>query len=749
MIHRHLASRVAALLGQALAAAAAIVQVGSGSYTTTLPPGAEGPPAAIRRTAEAEGKMPTNDWWSSLAWGTNAFDHFPHPLAVRVLPGGLRLAYPGSLITANRAGIFGSMPGGGDDLILSHAAMPAFPAPLVDGWSDWFVALRFATNGHSLRVAYGHGSPFVFATTTGGQPQVRFTAPPQIFSGGETSATLGVTVHGRHYGVFGPTGARWQGLGTATLTCDTEKAFCSVAVLPDNTPATLALFQRHAHAHITDTRADWRYDPTTSSVTTTFRITTVAREGTERGTLFALYPHQWRNTSTPLLPLSYGSVRGTLKLAAGESFITRMTFPGVLPVLPDAGGLTREQMAALLRPELAAGPARLTDTYWNGKQLGRTATLAALAAEYGLADDAAKLRQRLQADLENWLSAVGPDGQPKSRGLFYYDPNWGALIGYPASYGSDRELNDHHFHYGYFVRAAAELAQHDPAWAADARWGGMVKLHIRDFASGDRHDPLFPYLRNFDPYAGHSWASGHGRFGDGNNNESSSEAMNAWCALILWGEAAGDRALRDLGVCLFTTELHAIQEYWFDVHGDNFPQSYPASVVTMVWSGKGANATWFSADPQMVHGINFLPFHGGSLYLGLHPDYVEKNFRALVAEHGSQTFTNWADLLWMYRALSDAPEAARLAAAGDATKTEAGNSPANLAHWLANLQKLGRVERGITADTPLFAVFRQGSTRHYIAWNLSREPRQVTFSDGSKLEVPAHQHARGTRPVND
>jgi endoglucanase Acf2 len=40
----------------------------------------------------------------------------------------------------------------------------------------------------------------------------------------------------------------------------------------------------------------------------------------------------------------------------------------------------------------------------------------------------------------------------KRSGVFAYDRTWGTLIGYPPSYGSDTELNDHHFHYGYFVR---------------------------------------------------------------------------------------------------------------------------------------------------------------------------------------------------------------------------------------------------------------------------------------------------------
>ena len=725
-------------------AADSIVRVGAGSYTTALPEGAKGPPATIYRTANAKGKMPSNDWWTSLAWASNSFDHFPHPLALRTTPAGLRVAYPGANITANKAGIFGAMPGGADDLILGHAAEAAFPKALVDGWSDWFIDVLFATNGHVLRVSYGHGSPFVFAMVQGGSPKVLFSKPPEVFSGNEATPTLGVMVNGRPYGLFGPAGAQWKGLGTTALVCISPQPYFSLAILPDRTPQTLALFQRHAHAHIIDTRVDWSYDAASSTVTTTFTATTKPREGAEMGTLFALYPHQWRNVASPLLPLGYGSVRGAMKLAEGASFTTRMAFPGVLPALPNAGGCDRAKMAEHLRPEVEKGKTNVADTYWNGKQFGKLAALIPLAEQYGLNDAAAKLRGQLQGQLENWFTAAGTTGLPKKKGLFYYDNNWGTLVGYPASYGSDQELNDHHFHYGYFVKGAAEIARRDPAWAADARWGGMVKLLIRDFTSPDRRDPMFPFLRNFDPYAGHSWASGHARFGDGNNNESSSEAMNAWCGVILWAEATGDTALRDLGIYLYTTEMNAIQEYWFDVHGENFPKTYPASVVTMIWGGKGANATWFSADPQLVHGINYLPIHGGSLYLGQYPDYAEKNYRALVAEHGSDTFTSWPDIAWMYRALTDPSDAVRLCeAAGATAKIEGGNSAANLAHWIYNLRQLGRVERNVTADHPLYAVFNKDGRQNYAAYNPRSQPASVKFSDGFILKVEGNSFALG------
>ena len=158
-----------------------------------------------------------------------------------------------------------------------------------------------------------------------------------------------------------------------------------------------------------------------------------------------------------------------------------------------------------------------------------------------------KLLGLIKGRLQDWFTAGGANE-------FSYDKDWKTLTGYPASYGSDTELNDHHFHYGYYVYAAAIVAQYDQAWAADSAWGGMVKTLVRDAANPSRTDTAFPFLRGFDVYAGHSWASGHQGFAAGNNQESSSESINLSAGLVLWGSATGDTALRDLGSYLLTTE---------------------------------------------------------------------------------------------------------------------------------------------------------------------------------------------------
>ena len=725
----------------------AVTPLGAGSYATVPPPGAKAPPETIYRTENVKGPTPTNDWCSSLSWMKYSERQYPHPLAVEAGPGGLRLYYPGPAVTANKDAIFGAMPVNGDDLILGHSGQDEFPDARLDGFKDWFVTARFAAGAKSMTVSYGHGSPFVFALYVGGDPRLTFPKPPKIWSGDEHSPVLGVSINGKHYGLFGPAGSTWTGLDGKTLTNHSgDKAYFSVALLPDDGAETLALFKQYAYSHVIDTRVNWSYDPKTSAVTTTYTFRTKAYEGDKDGTLFALYPHQWRNVRrAPPFHGEYASVRGKMKLAEGTSFKTTMRYPGVLPALPNVGGADKQRLAAYLKEEVAAAVPAVNDTYAEGKWLGKVATLIPVAEQYGQ-DEAAKiLGERLRKRLEDWFTAADAGGRLKAKGLFYYDSNWGTLIGYPASYGSDTELNDHHFHYGYFIRAAAEVARRDPAWAKDDRWGGMVKMLIRDIACGDRKDTQFPFLRNFDPYAGHSWASGDAKFGDGNNQESSSEAMNAWTGLILWGEATGDTAVRDLGIYQYTTEMNAIDEYWFDVTGENFPKDYTPSVVTMVWGGKGANGTWFSGRPEHIHGINWLPIHGGSLYLGRHPAYAEKNYAALVRENGGTDWKSWADVIWMYRALVDPKDAIKqFEAAKDKTAFEGGDSKANAFHWIYGLNALGRVDPDVTADVPLYAVFRKGRAKTYCVYNMADDARTVIFSDGFRLKTKGKGYAVAT-----
>ncbi|MFO0926714.1 MAG: hypothetical protein U0736_06690 [Gemmataceae bacterium] len=89
-----------------------------------------------------------------------------------------------------------------------------------------------------------------------------------------------------------------------------------------------------------------------------------------------------------------------MKLVEGTSFTTVMRYPGVLPVLP-AGGVDRARLARLLRQEADSPPRPITDTYGDGKWLGRTATLIPIAEQVGQAETADVLRKQ---PARNWKS---------------------------------------------------------------------------------------------------------------------------------------------------------------------------------------------------------------------------------------------------------------------------------------------------------------------------------------------------------
>ncbi|MFN9825281.1 MAG: glycoside hydrolase family 81, partial [Planctomyces sp.] len=153
---------------------------GSGSWLIGLPPNCNGPPTKIYRSPQLQGPMPTNDWWSSLAWVPLSEPMYPHPLAVQTVPQGLQIAWPGPGITANQAAIFGHIGAPGSDLILGHSEVTDFPQAVVESFSDWLVTARMQQGQHSLLLTFGHGSPFVYAICEGGNPTISFNKPPQI-----------------------------------------------------------------------------------------------------------------------------------------------------------------------------------------------------------------------------------------------------------------------------------------------------------------------------------------------------------------------------------------------------------------------------------------------------------------------------------------------------------------------------------------------------------------------------------------
>ncbi|MFD6564202.1 glycosyl hydrolase [Micromonospora profundi] len=739
-----------------LTRAAEAAPVGAGSYTTTpvgpLPSGCGSMSSNPRQFATANapgGAIPTNDWWSSLLWKrTDCSFSEPlhaHPISYDTFTDGLGFS------ANSTPAISGTATGVGEfhypyvqDIRVGVAGLGA-PQVKVDGWSDWTVSPHWSDGTRTLRATIGHGLPFAYFQSTGGDAVINTSGNPEVWS--NSGATIGFRVNGHDYVGYAPSGASWSVASGRISSGLAGRGYFSVALLPPTSSASeradlAATYGRYAHAHVTGTTVSYTYDQATSGLTTTYAFTTTAREGSATQTVVSLYPHQWKSLSgsTAITP-TYPSARGRMKVLTGVSqFRTAMKFQGILPELPAVGDGSGADLATL-NGHLAAARGnpmdqRGGDTYWTGKGLGRAARLAEVA---DLVNDTATRDSALNAirsTLTDWFTA----SSGKTSRVFYYDSNWGTLIGYPASYGSDQELNDHHFHYGYYIAAAATLAKFDPSWASTSRYGGMVDLLIRDANNYRRDDTRFPYLRDFDIYAGHDWASGHGSFGSGNNQESSSEGMNFASALIQWGQVTGNTAVRDAGIFLYTTQAAAIQEYWFDVSDQNFPAAFGHSTVGMVWGDGGAYATWFSAEPEMIQGINLLPITGGHLYLGNNPAYVRTNYAELVRNNGGPP-TVWQDILWQFQALGDGDAALANLRANPNYTVEEGESRAHTFHWIRNLAALGTVDTTVTANHPLSAVFSRNGARTYVASNPTASPVTVTFSNGTRLTVAAGKTA--------
>ena len=98
------------------------------------------------------------------------------------------------------------------------------------------------------------------------------------------------------------------------------------------------------------------------------------------------------------------------------------------------------------------------NTYFRGKRYQHAVDLIEIAEQLGEEDMVRYLVETLRKDLARFLTDKG-QSDPM---FFYYNDEWGVLTGYQSAYGSEEQINDHHFHYDYFIKAAATIAKYDP-----------------------------------------------------------------------------------------------------------------------------------------------------------------------------------------------------------------------------------------------------------------------------------------------
>lgn len=430
---------------------------------------------------------------------------------------------------------------------------------------------------------------------------------------------------------------------------------------PATRQATLDEFAtNYAFNVVTAGSVDFTVSTQDCSVSTTFSLTLsnlLNPQATGLSTVLGLLPHHYNDNALAVVDQTQNPTalyraqpgpRGAVCFYSGSSFTTQHRFPGVLPFLPvNLSTDQTTQLTALLdnfqtlfgassenepwypgtwdTNAASTGPYAPflpKDTYGAGKQIGALVQYAHAAEAAAVltnpppqaAAQAQAAQNAVAALLHLWLSAPSATATKRPAGFnppgvtlppgpdpFYYfafEPNYRSMLGYPGSYGSTTALNDHHFHYGYFLSAAAWYATKDPSFIAN--YGGMIDLLAADIActtdiqtflttSQGAHAPTFPIQRYFDVYEGHPWATGYQAPSlPGPQNEAATEALNSWIGMVLWGRIANRPAIEQAGIYLLATHAAGIAEYCFNV-GADFSVSGDSVTVTPDADGNVGN----------------------------------------------------------------------------------------------------------------------------------------------------------------
>ena len=684
----------------------------------------------------------------------------------------------------------------------------------VTDWSYKAVTTNPQNAGQKMYTTMTQGSPFAFIemenTNTIYLEKLRVTFPSEIiyedtYNGSKmvvfrtndiTSSVNGYpSATYQYYAVFLPENTTVTHMGTTDKTNNDKigklkftfpsnnKAYMSVAWLCEsrNIDNNMGIkyakeYRPYAFNIITNTTADYSYNESTGNVQTKYTYSFSKKaESTADGTIMGILPHQYKNMSNvTYMDNKAITLRGYMKFIKGSSYTTNMTYNGIIPYMPslssdDSQG--REELQKYVNDfvnKYMTGAGNWTlandegnETYYHGKKLNRSAQVVAAAKAVGDEGNAQKVLNGLEKNLEDWFTY---SGNSDKHYFTYLGEGVGALLGFQSSFNSVDQFNDHHFHYGYFIESAASVGLYNREWLNNYK--DVVKQLIYDIACPYRNNKecvadcgnAYPYLRSFSPYEGHSWASGYEDERTGNNQESTSEAINAWAGIILFGELTNNTKIRDLGIYLYTTESEAADEYWFDKDEETYKidsTKFDAPMASMVWGGKVDYSTWFGQ--QYTQGIQICPINSWSFYLGKNAnkitgkDYIKKYYNAdktyKNAKGGSTE--HWNDMWAEYYAIADPDYAMNTVWTKNAIND--GESQAHTYHFIRALQDYGTPDLTFKSNSPTASVFNKNGVYTYVAYNASNTAKTVTFTSksGQTVSIKASPNTMTTVNANE
>lgn len=596
---------------------------------------------------------PTNSWLSGMVLQKTPLAVYPMPLSFLAKASGFEVGLP--TVSSTATSITGEHTAGVQAAI-SQA-------------SD-FKLSRYDKVSATLTYTDANAAPIAAVTLAEGSPYVYFQA--------KASSTITLTGinptavhdHNAQYARYGLNGhdyivAAYQSASLSqhgsTLVIQAGKGSLVTfyALSNPSTKDTLRAYAGNALQSVAVTHAQ-----AGKTITTTLHYQTSGSEPT----VFTAMPYQQVTSKLSTLT-TYDSIYGQMKALKGTTLTTSVptaTPDGSL----DLSRLTKDQKAQLsstLKTDAANTVIDQTDSYFAGKQLARAANLLDIAEQLGQTEAITQLKTTLNDAFSKRLDAS----------YFYYDTGLKGIAASTKAFGSE-DFNDHHFHYGYFLYAAAILGKYDTSFVNNYK--NQVNLLAADIATYQKNKN-FPPERTYDPYAGHSWAAGLAPFSDGNNQESSSEAINAWNGVSLWGSLTKNASLQQTGQWILANEAATAQSAWRSVNTKATGMSnYTSPLVDINFGGKRVYSTFFSDAPGAKLGIQLIPFNpmmtsfvgdGTTVTTQVNAAIQHDNFNVALGDY---------DL--MYLALVNPQKAQTLSAKQQDAFIDNGNSRTYLDAWI-------------------------------------------------------------------
>ena len=390
---------------------------------------------------------------------------------------------------------------------------------------------------------------------------------------------------------------------------------------------------------------------------------------------------------TVLDGFKYNSIDGELLGVVGDSWILEtdpifVTWHSTRGVREDS----HDEIVSALSKDVEAlnSSAVPTSSYFYGKLIARAARLALIAEEIFSFEVIPKVRTFLKETIEPWL-----DGTFNGNG-FLHDQKWGGIVTKQGSTDAGADFgfgiyNDHHYHLGYFIYAIAVLAKLDPAWGR--KYKPQAYSLVADFMNlNTKSNSNYTRLRCFDLYTLHSWAGGLTEFVDGRNQESTSEAVNAYYSAALLGMAYGDAQLVGLGSTLTALEILGTQMWWHVKEGSNlYEEDFTKEnrIMGVLWANKRDSGLWF-APPEWREcrlGIQLLPLVPISEVLFSDVDYVKELVEwTLPALNRDGVGEGWKGFVYALQGIYDNEGA--LQKIRNLNGFDGGNSLTNLLWWI-------------------------------------------------------------------